>query len=86
MADWQDISSAPKDRAILVYGKPTDTDEVHFTAPGVHAAYWDPIDSSFCLKGATWLGPFIKPLCWMEEPAAPEMVPVLTTHSKAAQT
>ena len=70
--DWQPIDTAPKDgRSILVYGLPKDIEGVRFTAPGVHAAYWDSIDSSYCLKGASWLGPFIEPTHWMELPAPP---------------
>jgi len=72
--DWRPIETAPKDRGILVYGKPEDIEGVRFLSNGVHAAYWDDIDSRFCLKGATWMGPFIDPICWQEEPYAPELV------------
>lgn len=81
MDEWKDMGSAPKDRNILVYGKPTDVEGVRFTLPGVHTAYWDELDSSYCIKGASWLGPFIKPLCWMEEPSAPALVAALTPPS-----
>lgn len=74
MADWRPMKTAPKDRGILVYGKPEDIEGIHFTAAGVHAVYWDDIDGRFCLKGATWLGPFITPLCWQDEPKPPQMV------------
>lgn len=72
--DWNRAETAPKVRAILVYGKPTDIEGCEFIVPGVHTAYWDEIDRRFCIKGATWLGPFIDPLCWQEEPSAPQFV------------
>lgn len=73
MSEWQSMESAPKDRCILVWGQPTDMPNTRFLKPGVHAAYWDPIDQSFCLKGADWTGPFIEPVCWQEEPAPPQL-------------
>lgn len=72
MTEWQPIETAPKDgTGILVYGLPSDIEGVRFTSPGVHAAYWDSIDSAFCLKGASWLGPFIKPTHWQPLPEPP---------------
>lgn len=70
---WQPAATAPKDRYFLAFGKPEDMEGVTFKHPGVHAAYWDEIDGRFCIKGATWLGPFIDPLAWMEEPKAPPL-------------
>ena len=69
--DWQPIETAPKDRTILVYGQPTDIPELQFTGPGTFTAYWDEIDSAFCLTGGTWRGPFIKPTHWMPLPPLP---------------
>lgn len=71
MGEWKPITTAPKDVSILVWGKPSDIEGCTFTAPGVHTAYWDEIDSSFCIKGATWLGPFIKPTHWQPLPEPP---------------
>lgn len=70
---WHKVSdiAPPKDRYILVYGQPTDIEGCRFTGPGVNTAYWDAIDSSFCIKGATWQGPFITPTHWAEEPPKP---------------
>lgn len=68
---WQTMETVPRDRYILAWGKPTDIDGVRWEQPGVHTVYWDGIDGAFCLKGATWLGPFIEPKFWMEEPEAP---------------
>lgn len=68
---WLPIETAPKDRPILVFGQPTDIENCRFLKPAVYAAYWDEIDRSFCIKGATWLGPFIDPTHWMLEPQPP---------------
>lgn len=68
---WQPPETAPKDRPILIYGKPEDIDGVRFLGNAIYAAHWDEIDSRFCLKGGTWLGPFIDPICWQDEPPAP---------------
>ena len=71
--EWKAIETAPRDgTSVLVFGRPTDIEGCEFTAPGVHAAYWDSIDSCFCLKGSTWLGPFIEPSHWMPLPAHPD--------------
>lgn len=68
---WQPIESAPKvGSTILVVGQPTQIDGVNIGS-GVFTAYWDDIDSSFCLSAATWLGPFIKPSCWQPLPPPP---------------
>lgn len=69
---WYDISSAPRDGTrIAVFGKPEDAADLKFTAPGVHAAYWDSIDEAFCLDGASWFGPFIEPSKWQPLPPPP---------------
>jgi hypothetical protein len=87
MTNWN-TTEPPHDRPILVYGKPTDVEAdggagVKWLHPGVHTAYWDEIDGAFCIKGASWLGPFIKPMCWMDEPAPPTLVvaPALTPEA-----
>lgn len=69
---WQPAKTAPRNgNTILVYGKPKNTKLVQFTKPGIHTAYWDPIDSAFCLTGGTWEGPFIKPKKWQPAPEPP---------------
>lgn len=64
--------TAPKFGTILVWGKPKNTKLLQFTKPGWHTAYWDGIDQSFCLTGATFEGPFIKPKLWLPLPDAPQ--------------
>lgn len=71
------VTPPPKDRPFLAYGKPTDIEGCRWLSPGVHLAYWDHIDSAYCIKGATWMGPFIEPLAWQEEPAPPALSPTL---------
>lgn len=76
MTTWHEGSTAPKDRKILVYGKPTDTtgdNSVRFLCEGVHLASWDGLDEAFCLDGGGWLGPFIEPLFWAETPEKPQL-------------
>lgn len=70
---WRDVETdrPPTDRAVLVYGRPKDTEDLSFKAPQVHLAYWDTIDGAFCLDGGTWLGPFIKPTHWRPLPEPP---------------
>lgn len=70
---WQPGETAPKDRSILIWGQPKNTDMVGFNGPGIFTAYWDSIDQAFCLSGASYLGPFVKPLLWMELPEKPEL-------------
>src|SRR5690554_5115836 len=54
---WQPIETAPRDGSILVFGQPTDLPDrsATFSGPAAHVAYWDEIDGSYCLSGATWL-------------------------------
>jgi hypothetical protein len=70
MSEWR-FDAPPKDRPFLTYGKPSDIEGVRWFVDGVHLAYWDDMDSEFCIKGATWMGPFIEPKAWMEEPDIP---------------
>jgi hypothetical protein len=71
VSEWRDIETAPKGgTTILVVGQPTQIEGVKINH-GIFTAYWDDIDSSFCLSSATWLGPFIKPTHWMPLPAPP---------------
>lgn len=72
MSKWKPGNTAPKQGMILVYGRPRDCEGLKFSGPDIHAAYWDSIDSAFCLDGGTWLGPFIKPTHWMPLPKPPE--------------
>jgi len=71
--EWKPVETIPRDRCVLVWGQPTDNADrgVRFLQPGVHTAYWDSIDSAFCIKGSDWTGPFIEPLFWMDEPTPP---------------
>jgi hypothetical protein len=71
---WKTIASAPTDRHILLYGKQVGgsrNDEVKWDGNIVASGYWDGIDTSWCVTGSTWRGPFIKPTHWMELPEAP---------------
>lgn len=76
MVDWKEGYTAPRDRTILVYGVPdgqygdTGQNDCAFSE-GVYLARWDSLDELFCLKGGGWLGPFIEPLYWAEEPEPP---------------
>jgi hypothetical protein len=72
MSEWRQIDSAPHDCTILVFGKPSDVEGVRFIKEAIFTAYWDDIDSSFCLSGASWLGPFIRPTHWMPVPPSPQ--------------
>lgn len=76
MADWQPIETAPKDRTILVYGKPEpliiDGQQlVTFHKPAVYSAAWDSVDDAFVVSGGSWLGPFVTPTHWQALPAPP---------------
>lgn len=64
-------STAPRDRVILAWGKPTDTDLVMYNRSSWHTACWDEIDAAFCLTGGNWAGPFIEPEFWTEVPETP---------------
>ena len=70
---WK-TTEPPKDRKILVYGKPNDIELLKFYNPGVHLVMWDYHDSAFALDGSTWLGPFIDEkniIRWTEAPKYP---------------
>lgn len=79
MSEWQPIETAPKDgTTILVRGRPTDLvmggdTLVKFHKLGTYTAAWDEIDSTFCLSGGSWLGPFVSPTHWMPLPPPPEV-------------
>lgn len=74
MTEWYDAEKfpPPKDRNILIWGKASDIDGLSFTTPGMFLAYFDSIDGCFCANTATWLGPFIEPIYWAEEPEKPK--------------
>ncbi len=77
MSEWQDISTAPKDGTILVFGKPCDlvignVVMVKFKNPAAYTAAWDELDEAFCVSGGSWLGPFIEPTHWMPLPDPPK--------------
>ena len=72
-AQWRPIETAPKDgTAIVVWGQPQSTDDVHFSRPSAFTAYWDDMGGTFCLSGADWRGPFIHPTHWRPLPAPPK--------------
>jgi len=77
MTIWCKGESAPKDRAIVVYGTPegeygSSRQNTAFWPLGIYLAQYDDCDDAFCLKGGGWLGPFIKPIAWAEEPESPK--------------
>jgi len=79
MSEWRsDMENAPRDRAILVYGQPTDLvlhgeTLVQFNGPVVCAAAWDSIDEAFVPVGGSWLGPLINAAThWQPLPSLPE--------------
>ncbi len=79
MNEWRDISTAPRDRTILVFGKPDDLIMnnialVKFKNPAAYTAAWDELDEAFCVSGGSWLGPFIEPTHWMPLPDPPKDV------------
>lgn len=70
--------TAPKRGSFLAFGKPSDVEGGVKNLPlGWYSAYWDEIDSAFCVSGATWLGPFIVPLAWCELPENPKLEVVI---------
>lgn len=71
---WQPMETAPRDGTpVLVYGLPTNLPDVHFSRPAVYTAYWDDMDQTFCLSGASWRGPFVhEPTAWRPLPAPPK--------------
>lgn len=71
------MESAPKNRTILVYGRPTDVASlgISYFAAAAYTASWDAIDESFVLSGESWVGPFIEPTHWQERPAPPADLP-----------
>lgn len=70
---WQSMKSAPKDKHILLYGIVTGGDDsVKFTdKPMMLTGYYDMIDDAWCSTTASWNGPFIKAIAWMELPESP---------------
>lgn len=73
---WQDISTAPKDEVILLYGlldpHPTERHlHARLEEPKRFTGYWDDVDDAWCPVGSTWEGPWIEPTHWMPLPAAP---------------
>lgn len=73
---WQDISTAPKDEVILLYGlldpHPTERHlHTRLDEPKRFTGYWDEIDDAWCPVGSTWEGPWIEPTHWIPLPAAP---------------
>jgi len=74
MSEWQDISTAPKDTTIMIYGPQvgkSKSDLCGWDGSIVSSGYWDGIDQSWCVTGSTWRGPFMNPTHWMPLPAPP---------------
>jgi hypothetical protein len=69
---WQPIETAPKNRAILLYGimEPGESG-LEYKVPHVFSGYWDPLDEAWCSHGSTWLGPFYTTTHWQELPGGP---------------
>ena len=77
MTQWQPVETAPKDRVILIYGKPSNlildgNFLTVFHRAAIFTAEWDDIDASFVLSGGSWLGPFVNPTHWMPLPDPPK--------------
>jgi len=73
---WQDISTAPRNRVIMLYGPldvlPDRRQLYGDISESVRATgYWDAIDGAWSLVGGTWEGPWIKATRWQEAPEAP---------------
>jgi hypothetical protein len=76
-AEWQDISTAPKDGTQLMVWQPQPFDTTHDgvkmarSPAGPYNAHWDVMDGAWCLSGGTWVGPFLEPTHWMPLPRKP---------------
>ena len=75
--DWQDISSAPRDEYILLYGflrpHPDDMDlYCNLENPRRVVGYWDTVDEAWCPVGSTFEGPWFTPTHWQPLPPPPE--------------
>ena len=74
MSEWQDISTAPKDRKVLLFGRidPNNPfDLIRWREPSVFSGMWDDIDRAWVPCGGTWEGPFMEATHWMPLPAKP---------------
>lgn len=76
MTEWQDISTAPKDDLVLLYGKlRPHPDNVQLYGDWDMrcrcVACWDDIDEDWCPVGSTWEGPWFEPTHWMPLPPPP---------------
>lgn len=72
---WQPISTAPKDKVVLLYGKidpNTEFELLIWKEPSVFSGYWDNIDEAWTTSGSTWEGPFMVATHWMPLPPKPE--------------
>ncbi|MEH2501270.1 hypothetical protein V1290_000081 [Bradyrhizobium sp. AZCC 1578] len=73
--NWQPIETAPKDKTILLYGPQvggSKDDLAGWDGNIVASGYYDGIDTSWCVTGSTWRGPFIGATHWMPLPAPPD--------------
>lgn len=70
---WQDISTAPKDRVLLLFGTLSGPglDESHPEGPRRVVGYWDSMDEAWALTDTPWSGPFFEPTYWAECPPPP---------------
>lgn len=76
MTEWQDISTAPKDDVVLLYGKlrPHPDNVQLYGNLDMRCrcvGSWDDIDEDWCPVGSTWVGPWFEPTHWMPLPPPP---------------
>lgn len=78
MTEWRDISTAPKDRVLLLYGHidpSTSFEALRWNEPSVFTGAWDSIDEAWVPLGGTWEGPFMVVSHWAERPDGPDSTP-----------
>lgn len=73
MSEWKPIETAPKDAAVLLFGKTAPEERmVICSKPVVFSGYWSRLDESWCASGSHWDGPFFEPTHWMPLPEPPK--------------
>jgi hypothetical protein len=73
---WKDISTAPKNKVILLWGHidpDIPNENFNWSEPSIFTGYWDEIDQAWCCSGSTWIGPFMKCYFWRELPKKPKI-------------
>lgn len=73
MTIWNPISTAPKDRLIILFGPLIGQAVTEEHPKGTIRAigYWDDIDGAWCLSTTSWVGPFIDATHWLPCPDRP---------------